>query len=77
MFLEANYDKEILDPILQKDPHNARALGNKRHISEQEAWKYVSLSLSSTGLFVPLHASTTFGTLVQDLTKQGDINTRD
>lgn len=77
MFLEANYDKEILDPILQKDPHNARALGNKRHISEQEAWKYASLSLSSTGLFVPLHASTTFGTLVQDLTKQGDINTRD
>lgn len=67
MFLEANYDANVLDPILAAEPNNIRALGNKRHISEQEAWQYITLSLSDDGIFVPLHASTTFGTLVQNL----------
>lgn len=67
MFLEANYDKNILQKALEKDPYNAHARGNLRHISEQEAWEYINLALSSDGLFIPLHASTTFGTLIQDL----------
>lgn len=67
MFLEANYDEQLLDEALKKDPNNPHALGNKRHISEQEAWKYVNLSLANHGIFVPLHASRTFGTLIQEL----------
>lgn len=67
MFLEANYDVNILNKKLEQDPYDAHARGNLRHISEQEAWKYINLALSDNGLFVPLHASTTFGTLIQDL----------
>lgn len=67
LFLEANYDEHVLEPILEHDPYNVRALSNKRHISEQEAWRYVNYSLSSDGIFIPLHASSTFGTLIQDL----------
>lgn len=67
MFLEANYDEQLLAKALTKDPNNPHALGNKRHISEQEAWQYVNLSLADNGIFVPLHASRTFGTLIQEL----------
>lgn len=67
MFLEANYDKNILQKALEKNPFDAHAQGNLRHISEQEAWEYINLALSDDGLFIPLHASTTFGTLIQDL----------
>lgn len=74
LFLEANYDEEILNNVLssldpsQKDYHakKTRAMGNLRHISEQESFKYVSRTLSDSGLFIPLHASRSFGTLFQE-----------
>ncbi|WP_078598646.1 hypothetical protein [Evansella clarkii] len=73
MFLEANYDETILqnwyDNLNQDDPDyrgkKARADGNLRHISEQEASVYIEQHLDENGLFVPLHASKTFGTLHQ------------
>lgn len=67
MFLEANYDKNVLDKVLKADPTNYRALQNKRHISEQESWQYVKYSLAPNGIFIPLHASKDFGTLIQNL----------
>lgn len=68
MFLEANYDRDILNKVLLTDPNNAHAKGNQRHISEQETWKYLQYSLHPQGIFIPLHASKEFGTLCQDLT---------
>lgn len=73
MFLEANYDEAILqkwyDDLDKDDPEyagkKARADGNLRHISEQEASKYIEKHLADDGLFIPLHASRTFGTLHQ------------
>lgn len=73
MFLEANYDEEILQNWYSKlnpdDPEyagkKARADGNLRHISEQEASRYIEKHLVEDGLFIPLHASKTFGTLYQ------------
>lgn len=67
MFVEANYDRDILEEALREDPDNAHARGNLRHISEQETWQYIQYTLAPHGLFVPLHASSAFGTLVQDL----------
>lgn len=72
IFLEANYDETIVNKVLQENPYDPHARGNKRHISEQEAWKYVKLNLSNDGIFVPLHASHTYGTLVQDLSTKED-----
>lgn len=43
-----------------------RAQGNLRHISEQETFRYISNHLLDDGIFIPLHASRTFGTLLQD-----------
>ncbi|MCC2248938.1 hypothetical protein JUJ52_03065 [Virgibacillus sp. AGTR] len=73
MFLEANYDETILqnwyNNLSEDDPNyrgkKARADGNLRHISEQEASVYIEQHLDENGLFVPLHASKTFGTLHQ------------
>lgn len=73
MFLEANYDEVILqnwyDSLNEDDPDyrgkKVRADGNLRHISEQEASAYIEQHLEEGGLFVPLHASKTFGTLHQ------------
>lgn len=73
MFLEANYDIAILeswyDALNPDSPDyrgkKARADGNLRHISEQEAGAYIEKFLVENGLFVPLHASKTFGTLHQ------------
>lgn len=73
MFLEANYDEDILQryyELLQPDDPDyygkkKRADGNLRHISEQEARRYIEKHLMEGGLFVPLHASKTFGTLHQ------------
>lgn len=67
IFLEANYDTATIKQALTVNPQNAHAHNNLRHISEDEAFKYVRMNLSSSGIFVPLHASTTFGTLVQNL----------
>lgn len=73
MFLEANYDEQILQEwysnLREDDPDyrakKKRADGNLRHISEQEAGRYIEKHLLEDGLFVPLHASKTFGTLHQ------------
>lgn len=67
IFLEANYDADYLKKFLQLHPDDAHARGNLRHISEQETWKYIQYALADDGIFVPLHASEAFGTLVQDL----------
>lgn len=67
IFLEANYDADILKRFIEEHPEDAHAKGNMRHISEQESWKYLDYALADNGLFVPLHASQSFGTLVQDL----------
>lgn len=67
IFLEANYDEQLLNQTLNKNPRDPHANGNLRHISEQEAWQYINYSLTDHGIFIPLHASTTFGTLIQDL----------
>lgn len=67
IFLEANYDKDILERVLEEEPDNAHARGNLRHISEQETWHYIDYALANDGTFVPLHASQAYGTLVQDL----------
>lgn len=73
MFLEANYDEDILNNWYARlDPADpdyrgkkTRADGNLRHISEQEASRYIEKHLHDDGLFIPLHASKTFGTLHQ------------
>ena len=73
MFLEANYDEDILQEWYDKlDPSSddyrgkkARADGNLRHISEQESKEYIEKYLTDDGIFIPLHASKTFGTLHQ------------
>lgn len=67
IFLEANYDKTLVDEALERDPYDAKARGNLRHISEQQAWDYIEHHLSPDGLFIPLHASSTYGTLIQHL----------
>lgn len=74
IFLEANYDEKILqawyDDLDINDPDyrgkKARADGNLRHISEQETAAYIERYLVEGGLFVPLHASKTFGSLYQN-----------
>lgn len=73
MFLESNYDETILqewyDTLDPEDPDyrakKVRADGNLRHISEQEASRYIERHLEDEGIFIPLHASRTFGTLHQ------------
>lgn len=106
MFLEANYDKEILEfktktdlarakeqfeddvamlktsnlPALEistqvrdllqrynKTTHNIqfRADSNLRHISEQDAFQYVQKFLTPNGIFIPMHASSSYGSLFQ------------
>lgn len=70
IFLEANYDADYLHHYLEMHPDDAHARGNLRHISEQETWKYIQYALSQNGVFVPLHASTAFGTLIQDLSEE-------
>lgn len=68
MCLEANYNlDEVLD-ILEHDPGDAKAKGNLRHLSEQAAFNYVRQHLKPTGVFMPLHASSTFGTFLQERT---------
>lgn len=73
IFLEANYDEDIvntyIDNLNPEDPDyyskKSRVDGNMRHISEQESFRYINKVLSDNGYFVPLHASSTFGTLFQ------------
>lgn len=67
VFLEANYDKNLVDQALKINPNDVKALGNLRHLSEQEAWKYIERYMSDSGIFIPLHASSMYGTLLQQL----------
>lgn len=71
-----SHNSNLLRTIKQKEPNNitaikalhniiTKALGNKRHISEQQAWSYVERHLKADGAFIPLHASSTYGTLIQ------------
>lgn len=64
--LEANYDEKILYEYLKKHPNSFRAKQNLRHSSEQAAWHYVDKYMAKNGLFIPLHASKMFGTLLQN-----------
>lgn len=66
-FLEANYDADLLNKALEINPNDIKAKGNLRHMSEQEAWNYIQHYLKDDGIFMPLHASSTFGTLIQQL----------
>lgn len=66
LLLEANYDEKLVEDALADNPQNFEALGNKRHISEQTTFPYVEKYLSDDGVFIPLHASKNYGTLIQD-----------
>lgn len=65
MLLEANYNEDIIQEILEREPDNFRAQQNYRHLSENEAFKYVERMLKDNGIFIPLHASLEFGTFIQ------------
>lgn len=79
ILLEANYDQDKLHQILEGYYEEERQYGsnkaltnlifraksNFRHLSEQEAGSYVAKHLTPGGLFIPLHASETFGTYIQ------------
>ena len=68
ILLEANYDEQIITDWMElhDSPSDlARARGNLRHISEKEAFDYVEKHLTNNGIFIPIHASKTFGTLIQ------------
>ena len=63
---EDELDRES-DPQTQKSIHNDlyRAKSNLRHFSEQQAQRYINTHLTPGGIFIPLHASSTFGTYIQ------------
>lgn len=63
--LEANYDEQLLAKHLAEYPGDAHAMSNLRHISEQAAQTYVANHLHSDGIYIPLHASRSFGTYFQ------------
>lgn len=66
MFLEANYDATDVHEVLKHDPHDRKALGNLRHLSEDNAFNYVYRYLNKEhGYFIPLHASNEFGSFIQ------------
>lgn len=64
--LEANYDPDILNEYIATHDDSFRASENLRHLDEKTAWQYVHQFLAPNGIFIPLHASHTFGTLWQD-----------
>lgn len=49
IMLESNFDEEMLLSVLRDDPHDVRANNNLRHISEQEAFRYVQRNLMNEG----------------------------
>lgn len=64
ILLEANYDENILKPFIEQ--HDYRAEQNLRHLSNGQAKAYISQHLTKNGTFIPLHASTAFGTYFQE-----------
>lgn len=67
VFLEANYDSVQVAKALEINPNDVKAKGNLRHLSEQEAWQYIEKYMADDGIFIPLHASSMYGTLIQQL----------
>lgn len=69
LYLEANHDEQILADWMalhEDDPGAlARAKSSLRHLSETEALNYVKDHITKNGLFIPIHGSSTFGTMVQ------------
>ena len=69
LYLEANHDEQILADwmALHQDDTGAlaRARSSLRHLSEAEAMNYVKNHITTNGLFIPIHGSSTFGTMVQ------------
>lgn len=70
-FLEANHDPGTVQMELASDgDHRFEASGCLRHLSEPEAWDYVTANVRHDGYFIPLHASKRFSSLLQDLTDE-------
>lgn len=71
IMLEANYDEdEIYEELAIAQAQNlntAKIMGNFRHISQQDSIDYAKHHLTDGGVYVPLHASPTFGTYIQNL----------
>lgn len=75
LYLEANHDEQILADWIGLHQYNedgtenkgamARAKSSLRHLSETEALAYVKDHITKNGLFIPIHGSSTFGTMVQ------------
>ena len=63
--LLTNFDKDKLHYIFENKLYAPKAQGNLRHLSENDAFRYVRHHLSNDGVFIPLHASSTFGTFNQ------------
>lgn len=68
MEIQIKNDQSITDEEREHLLSNVwtRANNNRRHISEDEAFLYINRFLESDGIFIPLHASSMFGTLFQD-----------
>lgn len=75
--LEANYDPDLLKQYIQTHDNSYRARENLRHIDEKTAWAYVKRFMQPNGIFIPLHASHTFGTLWQDYNGSYDKSEND
>lgn len=68
LYLEANHDEQILADWMELHQDTgslARARSSLRHLSEEEARNYVKNHITEDGLFIPIHGSSTFGTMVQ------------
>lgn len=63
--LLVDFDIKDLSRILENKLYAPKAKGNLRHMSEHQAFRYVRNHLSDTGVFIPLHSSSEFGTFDQ------------
>lgn len=63
--LKDEFNSDILKDLLESRIYAPKEKGNLRHLSENQAFKYVFNHLSNDGLYIPLHASSQFGTLHQ------------
>lgn len=69
LYLEANHDEQILSDWMAMHEGDkgamARAYSSLRHLSEREAMAYVKEHITQDGLFIPIHGSSSFGTMIQ------------
>lgn len=63
--LKESFDVNKLSQLLETKLYAPKAKGNLRHLSEHQAFRYVNQHLSDHGAFIPLHASSEFGTFDQ------------